>query len=282
MQQSGKGKTALVTGASAGIGEEFGRKLAVLGYDLILTARRADRLAALSEELSAKHGVTCEALPADLADDAGIAAVEERISNALSLEVLVNNAGFGGRGALKDTPPDFIERMIKVHCTATARLARAALPAMLARSGGKIINVASVAAFAPAPGSANYHATKAYIVGLSEALHLETAGTGVYVQALCPGLTYSEFHDIIGADRKIHPRSWWMTAEEVVETSLKEAMKLDARERPKGRVIVVPGARYRWLAALIRILPRPIVWRQSLMRAERLRKRRENIHGKSN
>lgn len=268
---------ALVTGASSGIGEEFARQLAPLGFDLILAARRKDRLDALSAELSEKHGVNCESLAVDLAEENGISVVEERISHALSLEILVNNAGFGGRGMFVDTPSNYIERMIRVHCIATSRLARAALPAMITLKSGSIINVASVAGLAPSPGSTAYHATKAFIIALSEALHLEVSRSGVYVQALCPGLTYSEFHDVIGADRQIYPKSWWMTSSEVVSASLNEMHKRDARGASKGRVILVPGSRYKRIASLIRILPRSIVWSQSLKRAESLKKRRENL-----
>lgn len=294
--------TAIVTGASSGIGAEFARALAARGFDLVLVARREERLNELAHTLTDTHKVRCETLRADLACDADLRRVEARISDGGDIAMLVNNAGFGIRGYFADTSADEQERMIRVHCTAPMRLTRAALPAMIARDAGAIVNVASIAGFAPAPGNVNYHATKAYLIGLTEALHLELAGTGVYLQALCPGFTYSEFHDVIQSDRRAVEKKWWMNPDAVVEESLREALKRkpvnanagespgDERETfndaqkpgpldglPYGRVIVVPGARYRRLLNIVHILPRPWLWKLSELRSSRIGKRRKGL-----
>lgn len=266
---------ALITGASAGIGAEFARQLASRGFNLVLIARRDDRLIELSRELTEKHSVKCETLKADLADINQVKRVEDRIINGGDVELLVNNAGFGIRGFLADTSADDQERMINVHCTAPMRLTRAALPAMIVNKRGAIISVSSIAGFAPAPGNVNYHATKAYLIGMTESLHLELGGTGIYVQALCPGFTYSEFHDVIKSDRRAVEKKWWMKAEEVVAESLRETFKSNPT-----RVIVVPGARYRRLLNVVHLLPRPLLWKISLKRSSRISKRRKELGSK--
>ncbi|QXD14589.1 SDR family oxidoreductase [Rhodocaloribacter litoris] len=238
-------RTALITGASSGIGAGFARRLAERGYNLILVARRADRLAELAEELQTRHGIEAEGLPADLATDEGIRRVEARIVDCDTLDLLVNNAGFGttGRFAEIDLAPQLA--MIHVHVIAPVRLIRAALPGMMARGAGGIINVSSVSAFWPNAGSATYSATKAYLNAFSEALAHELRGTGVTVQALCPGFTRTEFHDtetFTGFDRSLIPDFLWLTTHEVVQASL------EALER--GRIIVIPRLIYRVLASL--------------------------------
>jgi len=159
------------------------------------------------------------------------------------LDLLVNNAGFGAVSRFYVGDPQRHFKMLQVHITASVRLARSALPGMVARKRGWIINVASVAAFFPF-GSVLYPSTKAFLVSFSQALQTEIQGTGVRVQALCPGFTYTEFHDVIDMDRKIVPRFAWMSAERVVSTSLKAL--------PRGPVIVVPGWHYRLIVALAR------------------------------
>lgn len=231
---------ALVTGASSGIGEAYARRLAAQGFDLTLVARRAERLAALAAELSAAHGIAAEALPADLADDEEIERVARYITERDDLALLINNAGFGTRGSFADIDLGPQLDMIRVHVIAAVTLCRAALPGMIARGSGAIINVSSIAAFFPSGGGATYTATKAYLNNFSEALAAEVEETGVRVQALCPGFTYSEFHDTAeyaGFDRKQVPGPLWMPAEQVVDESL---AALAGR-----RVIVVPGRQYR-------------------------------------
>jgi short-subunit dehydrogenase len=213
-------KTALITGASAGMGAEFARQLAASGTDLILVARRLDRLEELARELHARHGIAAEALAADLATEAGQAAVTARIARDPSLDLLVNNAGYGGRsGFVKGDAADHID-MARVHVEAAIRLTRAALPGMIDRGRGAVINVASVAAFSPFSG-AMYSGTKAFLVMFSQNLQAEVRSKGIVVQALCPGMTHTEFHKVAGIDKRVVPKPFWMSAEKVVRTSLR-------------------------------------------------------------
>lgn len=238
---------ALVTGASSGIGAVFARKLSARGHQLILVARRRDRLEALASELGG-----AEVLVADIAADADVRRVEERIAEEPNLELLVNNAGFGTHGRFWECDLEAQERMHRVHVTAVLRLTHAALAGMLARARGSIINVSSVAGFLHNPFSVSYGATKAWINSFTEALHVElkSAGAPVRVQALCPGFTYSEFHDVLGIDRSIIPRSLWMSAEEVVDASL--------RGLEQNNLIVIPGWRYRWFVYFQKRLPQSL------------------------
>lgn len=238
---------ALITGASSGIGAEFARQLAARGLDLVLVARRQERLDALAAELSAAHGVACEAIAADLAHEAGIAQVEARIRTLNNLAVLVNNAGFGTVGRLVNADPARQQEMVALHVMAPMRLTQAALPNMTARKRGAIVNVSSVAAYVRLRGTANYVATKSYLNAFSETLQIELRGTGVYVQALCPGFTRTEFHatpDYARVKSTQYPDFMWLKAGDVVRQSL------DALGN--GQVIFVPGALYRGLVALLR------------------------------
>jgi short-subunit dehydrogenase len=258
--------TALVTGATAGIGAAFARRLAARGYDLVLVARDQARLEALAAELRARHAVRAEALAADLSGDAGVERVVGRIAALPALALLVNNAGFGTAGALATAPAEEQERMLRLHVLAPMRLTRAALPGMLARAAllgrlerragvamaGAVINVSSVASFIYAAGSVNYCATKAYLTTFSEGLGAELAETGVQVQALCPGFTRTEFHQRIGPAAGDHPGWMWLTADAVARASLAQ---LDRR----GPVICVPGLHYKLLVAVVRLLPRRLI-----------------------
>jgi short-subunit dehydrogenase len=193
---------ALVTGASSGIGMAFAERLAKDGFDLVLLARRRDRLQVLANRLKGT-GVDVEVLVADLSEVAGIRVAEMRLASENRLATLINNAGFGAYGAFVETGRDVLEHQITLHATATARLTRAALPGMIARKAGTVINVASTFAFSssvrmPTRLRANYVATKAYVVALTELLSHELEGTGVRVQALCPGVVRTEFHDASG------------------------------------------------------------------------------------
>jgi len=240
---------ALVTGASAGIGAAFARRLAARGFDLVLTARRKERLDALGAELSAAHGVVCQTLAADLGCTKELRAVEDSIRQCDRLELLVNNAGFGTRGSFLQSDIDEQELMMRVHMTATMRLTRTALDVMLPKRSGAIINTSSVAAFATNPGSVNYGASKGWIISFTEGLHLEllSAGSPVKVQALCPGFTYTEFHDVVKTEQENSPKAFWQSAEFVVESSLKGL--------ENGRLIVTPGWRYRLHLAVSGLAP---------------------------
>jgi uncharacterized protein len=258
---------AVITGASSGIGAMFARKLAARGYNLLLTARREDRLRSLASEFAETYHVAAEALPADLARDDDIERVASRIRSAPGLGLLVNNAGFGSMGFFVDTDPVGQEQMHRVHVLATMRLTHAALANLMPRRTGGVINVSSVAAFGQAPQSVSYSATKAWINSFTEGLAIELMAqqSPVKVQALCPGFTLSEFHDTLGLSRDPVPKSLWMTADFVVSESL--------RGFDRGQCIVIPGWRYKLVAAGLRVLPR-LVLRRVVIAAARARRRR--------
>jgi uncharacterized protein len=244
---------AIVTGASSGIGEVFAKKLAARGCDLLLVARRKDRLDAAAGVISKEYGVEVNTLAADLASDAGVQALVDRIERSSSLEYLINNAGFGTLGLFWEAPEQGQEQMHRLHVLAAMRLCHAALRGMVPRGRGAIVNVASVAAFALGPANVSYCATKAWMTTFTEGLYLDlkTANSPVRVQALCPGFTYSEFHDTLGTSRDVIPKSLWMSADFVVEDSL--------RGLDRGELMVVPGWRYKLLVALLRVLPRKLL-----------------------
>lgn len=237
---------ALITGASAGIGEVFARALARRGYDLVLLARREERLRALAEELRRTCNIEVEILVADLANPEDLERAAGQLAQLDDLDLLVNNAGMGvhGRFAEVDTPANL--RMIQLNLVAAVRLARAVLPGMLRRGRGGIINVSSVASFLPTAGNHTYGATKTYLNFFTRALADELAGSGVRVQALCPGYTYTEFHDAMGTGRPKMPAFLWLNAEDVVAASL--------RGLEEGQLMVVPGAIYK-LAVVLASIP---------------------------
>ena len=248
---------AVITGASSGIGAAFARKLAARGYGLILVARREDRLRAIVEEVGDLYRVRAESMPADLTIEADRNRVAERIRQEPDLGLLVNNAGFGTLGYFFETDAKGQEQMHQLHVLATVSLTHAAMANLFPRgkAGTGVINVSSVAAFAPSPQNVSYHATKAWMNAFTEGLATELAGRNspVTVQALCPGFTLSEFHDVVGIDRGTIAASLWMTADFVVEESLRA---FDRRE-----LIVVPGWRYKFLVALLKVIPdRLIRW----------------------
>ena len=247
----GRVATALITGASSGIGAEFARQLAAGGYMPILVARRQNRLEEVADRLARRYGIQSEVLVADLSTDAGVNAVIDRIRDLDDLTVLINNAGFGTRGKLVSADPEKQAAMVRLHALATMQLTQAALPGMVERRRGAIINVSSVAAFLRRPGAVNYCATKAYINAFSEALAQELRGTGVQVQALCPGFTQTEFHDSPeyaskdgGPPARRGPDFIWLSADKVVRESL-AALERD-------QVICVPGLTYQILVGVLR------------------------------
>jgi uncharacterized protein len=244
---------AVITGASSGIGAMFARKLAERGYDLLLIARREDRLLSLSLELSQSYHVTAEALAADLTLDADLQRVAARIRTAPNLGLVVNNAGFGSRGYFFETDWETQQQMHRLHVLATVQLTHAALTNLVPRGVGGVINVASVAGFWQSPGSVSYCATKAWMNSFTEGVAMELAARKslVKVQALCPGFTISEFHDVVHMDRSAIPKSLWMTADFVAGESL--------RAFDQGKLFVVPGWRYKLIVALMRTLPRSVM-----------------------
>ena len=234
--------TALVTGATAGIGAAFARQLAARGDDLVLVARDDARLRRLAQELPT--GV--EVLAADLADDEGCARVEARCAQGVDL--LVNNAGLGTKGAFHEVPVEDEEHLLRVNVRAVLRLTHAALPPMLSRGSGAVINVSSVAGFVP--GGGTYAASKAWVTTFSESLHLQYADRGVRVLALCPGFTRTEFHARAELDTSGVPDRLWLQADDVVAASLRD---LDA-----GRPLSVPGAAYKAIVGATRVVPPPL------------------------
>jgi uncharacterized protein len=244
---------AVITGASSGIGAVFARKLAARNYDLLLIARREDRLRALALELAEEYRVSAEPLAADLLLDADLERVAARIRTAPNLGLLVNNAGFGALGYFFETDLASQQQMHRLHVLATVQLTHAALTNLVARGTGGVINVASVAGFGQSPGSVSYSATKTWMNSFTEGLAMELAARKslVKVQALCPGFTLSEFHDVAHMDRRKIPKSLWMTADFVVSESL--------RAFDKGALFVVPGWRYKLIVALMRAIPRPVM-----------------------
>lgn len=244
--------TALITGASSGIGAEFARQLAREGYNLVLVARRRHRLEMIADEIkneAARRGwaITIDMLPADLNSTAGIEQVERRIQSIPDFAMLVNNAGFGAGGTFSKVELQPELSMIQVHIVATMRLTHAALPILRARGHGAVINVSSLAGFLPSPHAVTYGASKSFLNSFTEGLQHELYGTGVRVQALCPGYTYTEFHDHIGFDRSRIPAFLWMDAGTVVKESL-QALKED-------RVVVIPGFIYKIIYTLVAGVP---------------------------
>ncbi|WP_037606438.1 SDR family NAD(P)-dependent oxidoreductase [Streptacidiphilus rugosus] len=238
-------RTALITGASAGIGAAFARRLAGDAHGLVLVARNEARLAAFAEELAKEHGVPTEVLRADLATDAGIAAVEARLTDAdRPVDLLVNNAGFGFKKGFLDVPIEDELAMLKVHIEAVLRLTRAAVPGMTERGKGYVVNVASVAAFVP---RGTYGASKSWVVQFTAGANRDLAGTGVRLQALCPGFTRTEFHQRAEMDMSRVGDWLWLDADHVVDQSL--------RDLARGRSICVPSRRYQALVALSRKAP---------------------------
>jgi short-subunit dehydrogenase len=252
---------ALVTGASSGIGAAFAEALAARGHDLVLVARRADRLEALGEELSGRHGIQAIALPMDLAvldaDRAVLAAVAAR---GRVVDVLVNNAGFSIAQSFADVPwarqRDFLMTLVVNACG----LAHGVIPGMAARGGGRIINVASLAGFAPGvAGHSLYPGAKSLMITFSQALDAEYRAAGLKVTAVCPGFTRTEFAAANGTASVMDqaPRRLFQTPEQVVSAAL--------RANDRGRVVVVPGWHNAVAAALLRYLPQGLV-RAALMR----------------
>jgi short-subunit dehydrogenase len=244
-------RLALVTGASAGIGAAFARRYAEAGCDLALTARRADRLEALAAELSERHGVEAFALAADLADPAAPERlVAEVAARGRHVDVLVNNAGYGRAGPFTASDWSVHRDFLQVLTVAPAQLCHLVLPGMVERGYGRILNVASLLGLSPAlPDHGLYSAAKAFLVKLSETLHLEGRAAGVHVVAVCPGLTRSEFHAAPSLREAAGraPALAWMSAEAVAA----EAYAAGEENRP----VCVPGGLNKVVAAVARLVP---------------------------
>ncbi len=248
--------TALITGGTAGIGAEFARQLAARGDDLVLVARDGERLAGFATEIEARYRVAVEVLAADLSDRGQLALVGARLADdTRPVDLLVNNAGFGVNQLFLGGDLDAEQRMLDVLVTAVLRLSHAALPGMVARGTGGIINVSSVASFI---AGGTYSAAKSWVTVFSESVDRQLAGTGVTVTALCPGFTHTEFHQRAEMDVDHLPDWMWLDAPDVVRAALSDFHR--------GKPVSVPGAQYKALSTLARYLPRPVVRRASAVR----------------
>ena len=240
---------ALITGASAGLGEEFVRQLAAAGRDLVIVARNRPRLESLAQQMRDQHGVDVEVMAADLRDRDQLSLVEQRLRDTdKPIDVLINNAGLGINGRFSKSHIDDEQAMIDVMVTAVMRLSHAALPGMMARNHGAIMVVSSVAGWMT---GGTYNAAKAWATTFTEGLAGMLANTNVKVTALCPGFTHTEFHQRAGFNKERVPTWMWVTAKTVVKQGL--------ADMERGKLISVPSLRYRIFSAFLRVLPRPMV-----------------------
>lgn len=245
--------TALITGATAGIGAAFARRLARDGHDVVLVARDKERLRVQATELHDQHGIEASLLRADLATEKGISAVEARLRDPDNpVDLLINNAGFGNKGAFLDVPMADELTMLKVHCEAVLRLTSAATTSMRARHRGGVVNVASVAAFVP---RGTYGASKAWVVQFTQGAAKDLAGSGLRLMALCPGFVRTEFHERAGMDAGNVPGWMWLDADKLVDAAMKDLAR--------GKTVSVPDPRYKALMGATRLLPRNLLTRVS-------------------
>ena len=258
---------SLITGASSGIGAEFARQLAALGHDLVITARRTERLESLAAELRSRHDTGVTVLTHDLADLAAVPwlcdALEQR---SLQVDCLINNAGYGVPGTFDANDWTTHADFLRVLLTAPTELVWRLLPGMRERGHGRIINVASLAGHVPAPaGHTLYAASKAYLIKFSEALALENQSRGIHVCALCPGFTWSEFHDVTGTREKMDklPSYMWLSAAEVVRQGIAAVERGDA--------VYIPGRVNRFIKAMVGLMPDRLARRLSARQGTRYR-----------
>jgi short-subunit dehydrogenase len=244
--------TALVTGASSGIGEALARTLAQRGSHLVLVARRQQLLDALAEDIRAKHGVKVTVLAKDLTDPASVASITEELkSRDITLDTLVNNAGFGMHGPLAESDAEKNLAQIQLNITSLVALTRQFLPELMASGRGGLINVASTAAFQPIPIMAIYGASKAFVLNFTEAIAYEARGSGLRVTALCPGATSTDFFDTMGTDEAAV--GTFKTPQQVADLAIHA---LDARSTPPS---IISGKRNHMLALTTKLLPRKLV-----------------------
>lgn len=244
-------RSAVVTGASSGIGKAMVERLAKAGVPTVAVARRADRLEELASTLT---GV--EAMVADLETDGGVRAVTDRVADG-EFDLVVNNAGFGTSGRFHSLDADRLDREIALNIRALTRISHAALAVMVPRGRGFLLNTSSIAGFQAAPALAVYAATKAYVTSFTESIHEEVRGNGVHVTALCPGLTRTEFIDVsnFSGERTVFPDFVWLEADEVAGAALDDVAR--------NRCLSVPGVIYKGLTAASSITPRGITRRMS-------------------
>lgn len=241
--------TALITGSTAGIGAAFARRLAADGHDLVLVARDIGRLREQATELHDRHGIEAEVLTADLSEDKGIETVAERLGDRKnSVDLLINNAGFGNKGRYLEVSMADELRMLKVHCEAVLRLTTAAAEAMRERGRGGVVNVASTAAFVP---RGTYGASKAWVVQFTQGAAQDLAGNGVRLMALCPGFVRTEFHERAGMGTDNIPSWMWLDADKVAEAALADLAR--------GKTVSIPDPRYKALMGAAKLVPRNVL-----------------------
>ncbi len=245
-------KTALITGATSGIGAAFAEEFARRGYDLIITGRRKEKINKLADEMSRKYNINVEVIIIELSNKQEVEKLVEKVKNQ-NIDVLINNAGFGIKSSYYESNFEKWERMLDVHVTCPMKLVHAVLPNMKERGSGTIINVSSLSALLFIPENCIYSATKSFLKVFTETLHLELRGAGIRVQALCPGFTKSDFHEKMGMDKSRQVNKGlmkWQTPQEVVDISLKYL--------EKDKIICVPGFSTRAMVFLLSLLPRSV------------------------
>jgi len=264
-------KWALVTGASAGLGATFARNLAAKGANLVLAARREDRLTALADELAAAHGIKTKVVVADLADpDAPQKIFDAIAAEGIDIDILINNAGFGMPGYYTQNSWAEHRAFLELMVTSYAHMTRLFLPGMLERDYGRIIQVASLAGLVPgAAGHTLYAPSKSFLISFAQALNAECDGTGVNASALCPGFTYSEFHDVNATRGLVSqlPKYMFMKPEPVIEGALAAV--------EKGKAVYVPGRWNNFAAWLAKALPRPMAEKMVKNQSARFRKKND-------
>jgi short-subunit dehydrogenase len=262
-------KTAVITGATSGIGAAYARRLAVDGYDLIITGRRQEIIQKLADDLTTKHNIKVKVIIAELSEEDDVRKIIEAVNNEANIEILVNNAGYGIKTKpVNNVTPVEYEKMIKVHQLVPLRLISAMVPGMIERKKGAIINLSSMGIFAPVPGEGLYQGTKSFLKSFSESLYMELKDKGIRVQALCPGYVDTDFfRDSKSEEEKTSILSGFrtrltMSPDSVVDYSLK-CLK-------KDRVICIPGAIYRLLWRLVSVIPGNLYykWTSRLIRVE--------------
>jgi uncharacterized protein len=247
-------RKALITGASSGIGKAFAQRFAQLGFDLIITGRRKEKLALLTKQLEEQFGISVKIIIAELSEEKDIKKILKVIANEDNIFVLINNAGFGSGKEFHTNDIDNHLNMLQVHVVTAIKLVHAVLPRMISRNEGTIINVSSLGAFTPAQGNSIYSSTKMFLKNFTETLHMEVSQYGIKVQCLCPGFTHSDFHErcenrnVLKNNHFIH----WMEAETVVDRCLKSL--------EKGKIVCIPGFVNRLLAGIIPFIPRFIYY----------------------
>jgi short-subunit dehydrogenase len=244
---------AIITGATAGIGNAFARRLAADGYDLELVARDRERLETVAGQLRSAHGVQVEPIVADLSTEEGRERVADTVANGQSVDLLVNNAGLSLNTPFLRSTPEKEAQLLSVNVQAVMRLTLAALPGMVERRHGGVVNVSSVSGFGAAMPGSTYPASKAWVTNFSESVGLSVAPFGVRVMALCPGYVRTEFHQRAGIDMSKTPEWLWMDADVLVNAAL--------RDLRRGRLVSVPSAKYKVVAFGLRHLPRPVLQR---------------------